>query len=44
MGPGEHRPHDDEYWQRPWAQALFAGDLFEATPTEYWFPLCRSTS
>lgn len=32
MGPGEHRPHDDEYWQRPWALALFAGDLFEAIP------------
>lgn len=32
MGPGEHRPYDDEYWQRPWARALFAGDLFEAIP------------
>ncbi len=32
MGPGEHRPHDHEYWQRPWARALFAGDLFEAIP------------
>ncbi len=32
MGPGEHRSHDDEYWQRPWARALFAGDLFEAIP------------
>ena len=32
MGPGEHRPRDKEYWQRPWAQALFAGDLFEAIP------------
>ena len=32
MGPGQHRPHDEEYWQRPWAQALFAGDLFEAVP------------
>jgi hypothetical protein len=32
MGPGEHRPHNDEYWQRPWARALFAGDLFEAIP------------
>jgi hypothetical protein len=32
MGPGQHRPHDEEYWQRPWAQALFAGDLFEAIP------------
>lgn len=32
MGPGEHRPHDEEYWQRPWSRALFAGDLFEAIP------------
>lgn len=32
MGPGEHRPRDEEYWQRPWARALFAGDLFEALP------------
>ena len=32
MGPGEHRPHDHEYWTRPWATALFAGDLFEAVP------------
>lgn len=32
MGPGEHRPHDEEYWQRPWARAPFAGDLFEAIP------------
>jgi hypothetical protein len=32
MGPGEHRPNDEEYWQRPWARALFAGDLFEAIP------------
>jgi hypothetical protein len=32
MGPGEHRPLDEEYWQRPWARALFAGDLFEAIP------------
>jgi hypothetical protein len=32
MGPGEHRPHDEEYWQRPWARAIFAGDLFEAIP------------
>jgi hypothetical protein len=32
MGPGEHRPHDDEYWEAPWARALFAGDLFEAIP------------
>jgi hypothetical protein len=32
MGPGEHRPFDEEYWQRPWARALFAGDLFEAIP------------
>jgi hypothetical protein len=32
MGPGEHRPHDNLYWQRPWARTLFAGDLFEAIP------------
>jgi hypothetical protein len=32
MGPGEHRPHDERYWQRPWARTLFAGDLFEAIP------------
>lgn len=32
MGPGEHRPHDHEYWVRPWATRLFAGDLFEAVP------------
>lgn len=32
MGPGEHRPHNEEYWQRPWARALFSGDLFEAIP------------
>jgi hypothetical protein len=32
MGSGEHRPRDDEYWQRPWARALFAGDLFDAIP------------
>ncbi|MCW3050226.1 MAG: hypothetical protein JWO74_4510 [Solirubrobacterales bacterium] len=32
MGPGEHRPHDEQYWQRPWATQLFAGDLFEAVP------------
>jgi len=32
MGPGEHRPHDEEYWQRPWSRTLFAGDLFEAIP------------
>lgn len=32
MGPGQHRPRDEEYWQRPWARALFAGDLFEAIP------------
>src|SRR3954463_16176413 len=32
MGPGEHRPYDDQYWARPWATALFAGDLFEAVP------------
>jgi len=32
MGPGEHRPHDEEYWTAPWSTALFAGDLFEAIP------------
>ncbi len=32
MGPGEHRPHDHEYWTRPWSTSLFAGDLFEAIP------------
>lgn len=32
MGPGEHRPHDHDYWDRPWSTALFAGDLFEAVP------------
>jgi hypothetical protein len=32
MGPGEHRPLDDEYWVRPWATQLFAGDLLEAIP------------
>ncbi|MFL5927822.1 MAG: hypothetical protein ACJ77E_12895 [Gaiellaceae bacterium] len=32
MGPGEHRPYDEQYWTRPWATALFAGDLFEAIP------------
>lgn len=32
MGPGEHRPHDHEYWTAPWSRALFAGDLFEAVP------------
>jgi hypothetical protein len=32
MGPGEHRPLDTEYWQRPWTRTLFAGDLFEAIP------------
>lgn len=32
MGPGEHRPHDRDYWDRPWSTALFAGDLFEAVP------------
>jgi hypothetical protein len=30
MGPGEHRPHDHEYWMQPWSTTLFAGDLFEA--------------
>jgi len=32
MGPGEHRPHDEQYWTRPWATQLFAGDLLEAIP------------
>lgn len=32
MGPGEHRPNDDQYWTSPWSTALFAGDLFEAVP------------
>jgi hypothetical protein len=32
MGPGEHRPTDDQYWTTPWSTALFAGDLFEAIP------------
>lgn len=32
MGPGEHRPHDHEYWTQPWSTTLFAGDLFEAIP------------
>ncbi len=32
MGPGEHRPHDEEYWTAPWSTAPFAGDLFEAIP------------
>lgn len=32
MGPGEHRPHDHEYWTDPWSTTLFAGDLFEAIP------------
>jgi hypothetical protein len=32
MGPGEHRPHDHEYWTTPWSTVLFAGDLFEAIP------------
>lgn len=32
MGPGEHRPHDHEYWTTPWSTALFAGDLFESIP------------
>jgi len=31
-GPGERRPHDHEYWTRPWSTSLFAGDLFEAIP------------
>lgn len=32
MGPGEHRPHDHEYWTAPWSTTPFAGDLFEAIP------------
>ncbi len=32
MGPGEHRPLDEQYWIRPWATQLFAGDLLEAIP------------
>lgn len=32
MAAGEHRPHDHEYWTRPWSTTLFAGDLFEAIP------------
>jgi len=32
MGPGEHRPHDHEYWTQSWSATLFAGDLFEAVP------------
>lgn len=32
MGPGEHRPHDHEYWTEPWSTTLFSGDLFEAIP------------
>jgi len=32
MGPGEHRPQDEQYWTPPWSTALFAGDLFEAIP------------
>lgn len=32
MGPGEHRPHDHEYWAKPWSTTPFAGDLFEAVP------------
>jgi hypothetical protein len=32
MGPGEHRPFDNEYWTQPWSTGLFAGDLFEAVP------------
>lgn len=33
MGPGEHRPFDEQYWTRPWSTALFAGDLFEGVPS-----------
>jgi hypothetical protein len=29
MGPGEHRPYDEQYCTRPWLTALFAGDLLE---------------
>jgi len=32
MGPGEHRPHDHDYWTAPWSTTPFAGDLFEAIP------------
>jgi hypothetical protein len=32
MGPGEHRPYDEQYWIRPWSTTLFAGDLFAAVP------------
>jgi hypothetical protein len=32
VGPGEHRPTDEEYWATPWSSAPFAGDLFEAIP------------
>lgn len=32
MGPGEHRPHDHEYWTEQWSTTLFSGDLFEAIP------------
>jgi hypothetical protein len=32
MGPGEHRPYDEQYWTRPWSTGLFAGDLFDAVP------------
>lgn len=32
MGPGKHRPYDEQYWTQPWSTALFAGDLFEAVP------------
>jgi hypothetical protein len=32
MGPGEHRPFDNEYWEAPWSRTLFAGDLFAAIP------------
>jgi hypothetical protein len=31
MGPGEHRPHDEDYWAAPWSAALFAGDLYEVS-------------
>lgn len=32
MGPGEHRPTNEQYWATPWSTVLFAGDLFEAIP------------
>lgn len=32
LGPGEHRPLDEQYWVRPWSTQLFAGDLLQAIP------------